>query len=68
MENKKKSAAIERRVQAYPPPKYHKLTEAYAKATGITQSEVVTTALKDFFDKMPECERSRIISVSKHSY
>lgn len=68
MTNTKKSTALERRLQGYPPPKYHRLTEAYAKATGVTKSEVVTIALKNFFDRMPEGERARIISASKHHY
>lgn len=68
MSNQKKSAAIERRVQGYPPPKYHGLTEAYAKVSGMAVSGVVTQAIKEFFDRMPEGERKRIINQSKHSY
>jgi len=58
----------ERRVQGYPPPIYCKLTQGYAAANGITESKVVSEALKQFFDGMPQRERERFLSVSKHSY
>ncbi len=68
MQNKKKSVAIERRVQCYPPPVYHKLTVGYAAVNGMTESKVISQALKDFFDRMPQQEKERLLSASKHSY
>lgn len=60
--------ALQRRVHAYPPPKYHELTTAYAKANEMPKSEVVTLALKQFFDSMPKQEQVRIQNLSKNSY
>ena len=58
----------DRRIQAYPPPKYHNLTTAYAKANDMKESAAVSHIIKEFFDKMPAQERERIIQVSKNSY
>ena len=58
----------DRRIQAYPPPKYHNLTTAYAKANDMKESAAVTHIIKEFFDAMPAHERERIIQVSKNSY
>jgi len=66
--NSKNSAALERRVQVYPPPKYSALVKAMSKAEKISESEVVSTAIKDFFDRMPEDIKERLRTLSKHSY
>ena len=66
--NKKRSSALDRRVQFYPPPKYSELTRAYSKVNEMKDSEVAKIALKEFFDRMPEAERRRILTQSKHSY
>ena len=54
--------ALERRLQCYPPAKYCNLTKALARANGMREGQVVTVALKEYFDRMPEQERQRILS------
>lgn len=60
--------ALKRRVHSYPPPKYHNLTVAYASVNEMRKSEVVTQALKEFFDRMPKQEQERILQQSKNHY
>jgi F0F1-type ATP synthase gamma subunit len=60
--------ALKRRVQSYPPQKYHRLTVAYAEFNEMRKSEVVIQAIKEFFDKMPKQEQERILNRSKHNY
>jgi hypothetical protein len=60
--------ALKRRVHSYPPPKYHNLTVAYAAANEMRKSEVVTQALKEFFDRMPKHEHDRILRHGKNHY
>lgn len=60
--------ALKRRVHSYPPPKYHSLTVAYASLNEMRKSEVVTQALKEFFDRMPKPEQERILRQSKHHF
>jgi hypothetical protein len=60
--------ALKRRVHSYPPPKYHTLTVAYAAANEMRKSEVVTQALKEFFDRMPKQEQERILRQGRNHY
>lgn len=66
--SEKKSVAVTRRVQGYPPPRIHSLAVGYSKVYNVGQSELVTEALKQFFDRMPEGERARILTASKNHY
>jgi hypothetical protein len=69
MANERKvSTSLQRHIQAYPSPKYFLLVEAMSKADAISKSEVVNKALREYFDRMPEQERQRIVNVSKNSY
>lgn len=68
MSAQKSNPALERRLQAYPPPKYHLLTKAYAQVNEMKDSETVSFIIKDFFDRMPEQERQRLIDKSRHHY
>lgn len=47
-----KSVAHARRVVTYPPPKYFKLLNAYADTHEVSKSEVLSDALKAFFDAL----------------
>lgn len=70
MQEKKKyprSIALERRVEVYPRPAYFTLIEAYAKETGETKSAVVCSAVKLFFDSLPQERRQRLMS-SKNNF
>ena len=60
--------ALKRRVHAYPNEKLHQLTTAYARVNEMPTSAVVNTALKQFFESMPQQEKQRIINLSKNSY
>ena len=69
MSNEKKvSTSLQRHIQAYPSPKYFLLVEAMSKTNAISKSEVVNRALREYFDRMPDQERQRIVNVSKNSY
>jgi hypothetical protein len=67
-DKKTKSVALQRRVQGYPPPRYHNLLLAKSKCDGLSESAIVTEAVKQYFDSMPEQERQRITQFSKNSY
>jgi hypothetical protein len=71
-EKKNQSSAHARQIKSFPPPKYHGLVVGMSKLEGISKSEVVCIALKQYFDSMPERDRARLMSVSKqgskHSY
>ena len=53
-ENKKKykNSSNERKVQAYPSPKYYKLIEDYSRNNNISASAIACKAIKQFFDKL----------------
>lgn len=61
-----KQTIQDRAIKSYPPQKYVELVKAYALTNELTESKVVTLALKDFFNRMTESERKRLFS--KHSY
>lgn len=64
--DKKPSVATERRLVTYPPPKFHSLTEAFAIANEMPSSKAVAFIIKDFFDRMSEQERQRILQVASN--
>jgi hypothetical protein len=47
------------------PPLYTRLTKAYAEYTGMSESAVIASAVKDRFDNMPIQERDRLLSITK---
>lgn len=55
------TAAQKRRLQAYPPPRVHSLLVAYSVFYEVRKSEIVSTAIKEFFDRMPASDRERIL-------
>lgn len=55
-------------VKAFPTPKYFNLVDSLSKSEGLSRSKVVTTAIKSYFDNMPEKEKERIVNNSKNSY
>ncbi|QTE37481.1 hypothetical protein J3L18_31030 [Mucilaginibacter gossypii] len=61
-----KSIALERKVTAYPDPKYHRLLMASSKIDGVSVSELVGKAIKSFFDGMPERDIEELMSKSKN--
>lgn len=65
---KKKSVALQRNIHAYPPPKYYTLVDAMSKCREISKSEVVSIALKEYFDRMPEGERQTILTLGRNHY
>lgn len=65
---KKISSSHQRTIKAYPTPKYFNLVDSLSKSEGISRSEVVSVALKSYFDNMPEEQRQRIATNSKNSY
>ncbi len=50
----------EREKKCYPPPKYVGLLEAYSQLNKVTESSVLSHALKCFFDTMPINERLQL--------
>lgn len=65
---KHRSSSLDRHISVYPHPKYYNMVVALANCEEMSKSEVINTALKEYFDRMPESERQRIISVSKNRY
>jgi hypothetical protein len=56
---KKRSITQERKVYAYPSPKYHRLLLNYCRDQELSKSDVICLALREFFDarnrsKLPE--------------
>lgn len=62
----------ERKLIAYPSSKYAKLVRAEAIVNEESNSDVVTKALKMYFDRLPVADQSRILQqaaqISKNSY
>lgn len=65
---KKNSSSHQRAVKAFPTPKYFNLVDSLSKSEGVSRSKVVSTAIKSYFDNMPEHERNRIVNNSKNLY
>lgn len=65
-----KSSALEREIKGYLPPKYHNLFSAYVALNEMGKSEAMNVITREFFDKMPEADRQRLLSFrqSKNSY
>ena len=61
MQEPKKSTSLERKVEAYPNPKYHTLVVNYAKDQDVSRSEVVGDALRLYFDSMPKDKIERLL-------
>jgi len=61
MQEPKKSTSLERKVEAYPNPKYHTLVVNYAKDQEVSRSEVVGDALRLYFDSMPKDKIERLL-------
>lgn len=73
-EVKTKSIALTRKIECYPPPKYHTLLKGYAEVNEMKNSEAVTEIMRKFFDGMPENKRTQCLQAgvkivsSKHHY
>lgn len=67
---KKRSIALKRKVEAYPPPKYYSLLESFREANEMGRSESLNHIVRQFFDTMPANEIARIrhLAGSKNSY
>ena len=69
-----KSVAHSRRIDCYPPPKYHALLNGYAAKNELSKSEAVSEIMRNFFENMPEQKRVQClnegmrITKSKHHY
>lgn len=64
----KKNETQDRAVKAYPPPLYARLLAAHAEYTGESISGTVVTAIKQFFEKMPQQERDNVMRISKNMF
>lgn len=70
----KRSVALLRKIECYPPPKYHTLFKGFAEVNEMKNSEAVTEIMRQFFDNMPANKRTQCMSVgvkvvnSKHHY
>ena len=62
MSDKSKSSSLERKIEAYPKPYYHKMIVGYVAIHEVSKSEVVCNALKLYFDIMPHDEKQRILT------
>lgn len=57
----KKSSALDRKLETYPHPKYHKMVVAYSQLHEVSKSEVVSTSIKNFFDNLPPTEKTLLM-------
>lgn len=58
-----------RRVTAYPPPRYSKMVKAFAEINESTESKIASQAIKNFFDNLPNDQKQRVLkAISKNSY
>lgn len=60
--SKNKSKALDRKIEAYPQPYYHRLVTGYVAIHEVSRSEVVCQALKLYFDTMPQDQKSRLMN------
>ena len=58
----------DRCVKGYPPPVYCRLTKAMAAAHGTSESKIVSEAVKQYFDRMPDQDKQRILAQGKNHY
>lgn len=61
-ETKRVNTTVARIIKAYPPDRIVRLTNAYADYMGDSVSGVTSTALKEFFDKIPPQEKEKILT------
>jgi hypothetical protein len=57
----------DRQVVGYLKPKNKKLFDAYASDKNMTKSELVDTMADNFFGKLPEAERLRLLEIAKNN-
>jgi hypothetical protein len=50
-----------RRVTAYPPPRYSKMVKALALIDESTESKIASQAIKNYFDNLPSDQKQRVI-------
>jgi hypothetical protein len=56
----KKSVTLERAIMTYPPPLYCQYVRNYAEVRGKSESKIVSEAIKQYFDGMPESEKNKL--------
>ena len=70
----KRSVALDRKIECYPPPKYHTLFRGYVEMNEMKNSEAVSEIMRQFFDNMPANKRTQCMNAgirvtrSKHHY
>jgi hypothetical protein len=67
-EQKKNYRQWKNQVRATLSPKYQHLVKSYADINGMAISEVVGTAVRTYFDKLPDQDRHRVIAHGKNHY
>ena len=65
---KPKCTTWKSQVRATLTPKYQHLVKKYADINGMAVSEVVGTAVRTYFDKLPDPDRHRIINHGRNRY
>lgn len=53
------------RVQGYVRPQHKELLKGYKEQYDISESKVVSLALKNFFDSMPQAEKVKLLARAK---
>lgn len=66
MQGKKKCTAWKNQFKTTLTPKYQGLVKGSSVLNEMAVSEVVATAVRCYFDKMPENDRIRLIKASNH--
>ncbi|HXR84332.1 MAG TPA: hypothetical protein VN722_08490 [Hanamia sp.] len=58
-----KQKTVANSIRAYLPPLYSRLAKAHANYTGESESEIVVTAVKKFYNEMPADEKQKILNI-----
>lgn len=61
------SSSKANQVNGYLKPKFKQLVTAYVADKAVTQSEVVNTAVENFFNSMSTAERLRLLQKVQHN-
>jgi hypothetical protein len=70
MDKHTKSSSMDYRVQGYVRPQHKELLKGYKDKYDVSESKIVSMALKNFFDGLPNDEKVRLLSRAKvtHSH
>ena len=60
-----KSSSMDYRVQGYVRPQHKELLKVYKEKYDMSESKIVSLAIKNFFDSLPETEKVKLLARAK---